>query len=122
MNDAKRYTIGCSIADVITTYLQSKGFLSLKQVRDDRLNLRKLLKGRIDLQAYDEASFAYMVQQEGLDLSKFERVYRLEELSDDLYLAFSKTSDISLVKKFQKELRAIKENGVFDEIQKKYFF
>ncbi|MGI0117039.1 substrate-binding periplasmic protein [Zooshikella sp. RANM57] len=121
LEEAKKYTIGCSFADVITIYLQKKGFILLDQVSNDAQNLQKLLHGRVDVIAYDEASFVYKVNQKGLDISKFERIYRLEELSDDLYMAFSKTSDIALVRKFQDGLRTIKKNGVFDKIQREYF-
>lgn len=122
LEDAKPYEIGCSRADVITIYLQNQGFTRLQQVTDDTQNLHKLLLGRVDLIAYDEASFVYKVQQEGLDLSQFERIYRLDELSDKLYMAFSKSSDPQLVQKFQEGLRIIKEKGIFDKIQNKYFF
>ena len=122
LEEAKTYTIGCSLNDVITIYLQKKGFTLLKQVPRDTQNLHKLLLGRVDLIAYDEASFVYKIQQEGLDISKYERIYRLEELSDNLYMAFSKSSDTALVRKFQDGLRAIKKKGVFDKIQKKFFF
>lgn len=122
LNDAKQYSIGCSIADVITIYLQSKGFFLLEQVSGDTLNLHKLLRGRTDLIAYDEASFNFKIQQEGLDRSRYERVFRIKELSNELYLAFSKSSDIELVRSFRKGLQAIKDNGSYLKIQQKYFF
>ncbi len=121
LDEARKYIIGCSIADVITIYLQKKGFSLLSQVSRDTQNLHRLLNNRIDLIAYDEASFMYKIQQEGLDITKYERVYRLDELSDSLYMAFSKTSDNSMVQKFRNGLSAIKKKGVFDKIQKKYF-
>ncbi len=122
LDDAKRYVIGCSLDDVITIYLKEQGFSRLDTVARDTLNLRKLIGARVDLIAYDEASFVYKMQQEKLDISKFERVYRLEDLSDNLYMAFSKTSDPAVVEKFRDGLRTIKENGIFENIQKKYSF
>ena len=120
--DAKKYDIGCSQSDVITIYLREKGLTRLNEVIDDSQNLYKLLLGRVDLIAYDEASFVYKVKQEGLDITKYERIYRLDELSDDLYMALSKPSDPLLVKKFQTGLQAVKKKGIFDAILKKYFF
>ncbi len=121
LEDAKNYTIGCSIDDVITTYLKNKGFARLEVVSLDNQNIHKLLNNRVDLIAFDEASFPYKVKQEGLDISKFERIYRLEEISDYLYMAFSKSSDPALVLKFQNGLLAIKKKGIVDKIYKKYF-
>ena len=121
LDDARPYIIGSSRADVITAYLEDKGGFDLDVVTRDSQNLHRLLLGRVDLIAYDEASLVYKVQQEGLDITLYERVYRLEDLSDDLYMAFGKTSDISLVKKFQEGLRSIKDKGIFDKIRQKYF-
>ncbi len=122
LNDAKQYKIGCSNADVITEYLQSLNFTHLEVVSKDVQNLYKLLSNRIDLIAYDDISFSYMIEKEGLDIGKYERVYLLEELSDQLYMAFSKSTNIQLVEKFRKGLESIKRKGIFDKIQKKYFF
>jgi len=122
LKDAKQYKIGCSNADVITEYLQSLNFTHLEVVTKDVQNLYKLLSNRVDLIAYDDISFSYMIKKEGLDITKYERVYLLEELSDQLYMAFSKSTDIQLVEKFKKGLESIKRKGIFDKIQKKYFF
>lgn len=120
--DAKSYSIGCSIADVMTTYLQEHGFSQLDLVSSDTQNLHKLLLGRIDLIAYDEASFLYKVKQEGLDINQYQRAYRLDDLSGELYMAFSKGSDPLLVEMFRAGLQAVKEKGLMDEIQQRYLF
>ncbi|MDE1462668.1 substrate-binding periplasmic protein [Spartinivicinus poritis] len=122
LEDAKRYSIGCSISDVITTYLEKQGFSDLKIVSNDTQNLRKLLLGRVDLIAFDEASFVYNIKKEGLTIRKYTRVYRLEDLSDELYIAFNKDSDTTLVKKVRNALITIQKKGIIQLIHKKYFF
>jgi len=121
IDDAKLYSIGTSGSDVITEYLQSLNFIHLEIVSRDVQNLYKLTHDRIDLIAYDDISFSYMIKKEGLTLNKYEKVFLIEDLSDKLYMAFSKTTDISLVEKFKKGLEAIKKKGIFEKIQKKYF-
>ena len=121
IEEAKAYQIGVSLNDVTLTYLQRHNFPSLNTVSTDILNIRLLANNRIDLIAYDEASFVQKLGEEGLDASQFERVFRLDELSDQLYMAFSPGSDTELVSAFRDGLKAIKMNGIFDEIQARYF-
>jgi len=122
LNDAKAYLIGCSRSDVITSHLKRNGFTRLDIVTTDVQNLHRLIRGRVDLIGYEEASFVQKVQQEGLDLSLYEKAYRVEDLSGDLYMAFSKSSDTTLVHKFQEGLQVIKERGVIKNIQTNYSF
>ncbi len=119
LNDAKKYSIGCSIADVNTIYLEEKGFTNLEQMPDDSQNLTKLIHGRVDMIVYEENSFVYKIKELGLEPSMFERVYRLEELTDELYMALSKTSDLTLFNKLRAGLKAIKDNGVYSKIHQK---
>lgn len=120
IKQAKKYQIGVSLNDVTVTYLQRHKFLSFKTVSSDVLNIRLLANNRIDLIAYDEASFVQTLQNEGLDASLFERVFRLDELSDQLYMAFSLGSDTELVTAFKEGLKTIKMNGIYDKIQMRY--
>ncbi|WP_422375606.1 substrate-binding periplasmic protein [Roseibium sp.] len=120
LDDAKHYSVGVSVKDVIYQYLKGQNFTNLKVVGEDILNIRKLAHGRLDLIAFDEASFAHRVAQEELEPLLFRQVYRLEDLSGDLYMAFNKDSDPDLVERFRSGLRTIKENGRYDEILMRY--
>lgn len=120
LEQAKQYEIGLSLNDVIVTYLQRHQFPSLKILSTGLLNIRMLANDRIDLIAYDEASFSYALQEEGLEAALFEKAYHIDELSDQLYMAFSPRSDKALVKVFTQALQAIKENGTYELIQNKY--
>ena len=118
---AKKYDIAVSSEDVISTYLKRHQMPSLVTVASDILSIRLLANNRIDLIASDEASFYHRLQDEGLDASLFERVFRLDELSDQLYMAFSLTSDANLITAFRDGLEAITVNGTYDQIQQQYF-
>ncbi len=121
LNEAKQYSIGCSRDDVITQYLQSKAFKNLSVVSRDTQNIMRLKAGLVDLIAFDEASFTYQVKQLGLNLGLFQRVHRLEDLSDSLYMALNRASDERLVNQLNHALDAIKKSGEYEAIQKRYY-
>lgn len=118
--DARQFSVGVSLEDVIFTYLKGKNFRKLNIVSNDLFNIRMLTRGRLDLIAYDEASFLHKIQTEGLNPFLFERVYRLEELTGSLYMAFNRDTDPTLVEKFQVALKTIKKKGIYEKIQKRY--
>ncbi|MFT4651220.1 MAG: polar amino acid transport system substrate-binding protein [Flavobacteriales bacterium] len=118
---AKKYLIGASLGDMRLIYLQRHQFPYLKIVSSHILNIRLLANNRIDLIAFDEASFAQKLQDENLDASLFERVFRLDELSAQTYMAFSPGSDTDLIRAFRNGLKAIKMNGIYNQIQMRYF-
>lgn len=120
LEDARKYAIGVTLENVNHLYLEGKGFTNLELESQDLLNMRKLAHGRIDLVPFDEASFFYQVRKDGMDPAQFEPVYRIDDLSKHLYMAFSKTSDPELVERFRTALRTIKENGTYDAILMRY--
>ena len=120
LDDARQHLIGVTLKNVNHIYLEAKGFSNFELESQDLINMRKLAHGRIDLVPFDEASFYYQVKRDGMDPDLFEPVFRLEDLSKHLYMAFSKSSDPELVERFRVALRTIQENGVYDGIVARY--
>lgn len=120
LDQAKIYRIGSSTSDVNTIYLEKNGFKNLQKVTDDVQNIKKLKLGRVDMIVYEENSFIYQVKKLGLKPSLFEQIYRLEELTDNLYMALSKTSDLTLLSKLKADLEAIKQSGIYKNIHQAY--
>jgi len=123
LEQAKQYDIGVTLNSAVVTYLQRHQFPHLKIRPTGALNIRLLANNRIDLIAYDEASFSYALKKEGLNSELFEKVYELDRLTDRsryLYMAFSLNSDEALVEDFSNALLAIKANGIYEKIRKKY--
>jgi len=120
LDEAKQHLIGVSVEDVIFTYLKGEGFTKLDIVGEDIFNIRKLALGRLDLVAYDEASFQHRLVTEEMDPALFDRVFRLEEISGHLYMAFQKDSDPELVARFRDGLEAVKTNGTYEQILTAY--
>ena len=120
LEDAKRYLIGVSLADVTTVYLEEKGFTKLQMVPDDTQNLHKLTAGRVDIIAYEENSFLHKVREQNLNPEDYERIFRVQDLTDELYMALSRNSDLKLFDQLRKALKRIKENGTYQGIHERY--
>jgi len=121
LDDARSHRIGVSQADVIKIYLENRGFEQLEVVSADHLAIRMLYLGRMELLAFDEAAMPLRVKKEGLDISLLERVFRIDELSKELYVAIHPDSDPSLIRKLRDSLSAIKQNGEYQAIKLRYF-
>ena len=118
---AQSFHVGVSQDDAIKTYLENRGFDKLEVVRTHQLAVRMLIYGRMALIAHDEASMPFLMKEAGLDMNLIERVLRIEELSEQLYVAMHPKSDPDLLQKLKKSLKTIKENGEFQAIQRRYF-
>lgn len=120
LSDARSLYVGVYRGDAKEAVLREHGFENLQTTDDDRLNLRKLMLGRLDLIAIDDSSIGPLLREEGIDPKKLRRVLPIEELSGFLYMAFNKASEPELVQVFRTALETIKENGVYDQIMMRY--
>ena len=102
-------------------YLENRGFKHLEVANADQFVVRMLIYGRMELIAYDEASLPYQVKEAGLDLDLIERVLRIDDLSEELYLAMHPESDPVLIQTLKDSLVAIKESGQYQKILSRYF-
>lgn len=121
LDDARAHRIGVSQEDAIKMYLENRGFKHLDVANADQFVVRMLIYGRMELIAHDEASLPYQVKKAGLDLDLIERVLRIEDLSEELYLAVHPKSDPLLIQKLKESLMAIKESGQYQKILARYF-
>lgn len=121
LEDARRHRIGVSHEDASKIYLENRGFDKLEVVRADQLVVRMLIYGRMELIAYDESSMPFQVKEAGFDLDLVERVFRIDELSEKLYLAMHPKSDPLLIQKLKASLNAIKQSGEYQSIESRYF-
>ena len=123
LEDAKNYKMGVVKDDYRTQNLIKKGFVPKKHldvVSEDRKNIRKLFKKRVDIVPIDGVVAAYLAGKDGLPFSKLEKVIPLKDLSVDLYMAFSIHADDALVEKCLKALKGIKKDGTYDKIKGRY--
>lgn len=119
-DDLRAYRIGVLNQAADHQYLLAQGFDQLDPVSRHELNVKKLQAERIDLFVTQELWFVSLVKSLGLEQEDFERVYYLEDLSGEFYMAFSLTTSDAIVESFRKALRTIKENGTYEAILKRY--
>ena len=80
------------------------------------LNFRKAMAGRIDVFAHPDVSFAYRVQQAGLNAGDFEPILLIQPLSVPLWLALSKDSDPHLVAALRASAKSLKASNRFPQL------
>lgn len=125
LDQARQYQIGTVNEDVGEQYLQSKGFLKGRNLQSSvkyETNYEKLKLGRVDLWIMTELVAAYLARQAGDDPAKvLFPSYAINDLGDDgYYMAFGARTPEPLVERFRKGLEAIKNNGTYDALKKKW--
>lgn len=126
LDDALHYNIATINGDAREQYLESKGFVKGRQLHgnaEPKTNYEKLKLGRVDLWAMSDMVAMDIVRREGSDPSRvLVRALQLTELgSGGSYMAFGPHTDDLLVERFRKGLEAVKANGTFAALQKKWF-
>lgn len=125
LDDAKKYQLGAVNESVGEQFLLSKGFVKGQNLQSSvkyEFNYEKLKAGRVDLWIMPELVAHFLARQAGDDPAKvLVRSYPITELgSDGYYIAFgAKTSD-AVVGRFRRGLEAIKRNGTYDALKKKW--
>ncbi|WP_295956543.1 transporter substrate-binding domain-containing protein [Rhodoferax sp.] len=125
LEDAKPLQIGTVNQDIGEQYLASQGFSlghNLQSSARYELNYEKLKLGRVDLWVMNELGAYYMVRQAGDDPAVvLNKALRIAELSGGgNYMAFGLKTPDAMVERFRKGLEAIKKNGTYDALQKKW--
>ncbi|MEJ1297118.1 MAG: transporter substrate-binding domain-containing protein [Candidatus Sedimenticola sp. (ex Thyasira tokunagai)] len=118
-DDLKKYRVGGGRNDQKSQYLSSKG-VALQTVNEDRQNIDKLFRGRVDVIPYSSTRISYDITKKGYDPKQIEMIGNLKEISTLIYVAFSKSTDDEIVKKFQGGFDAIKKKGIQGEILEKW--
>ncbi len=118
LEDAKKVgKIGTYKDDAGESFLKEKGFTNLDSVLKDVQNIPKLVAGRIDLWINGEFQGIYKAKQQGVG-DQIEQIFEIKDAQ--LYIAFSKGSPQEDVAKWQAALDAMKTDGTYDAILKKY--
>ena len=125
LEDAKEYQIATVNEDVGEQYLISKGFSKGQNLQSSvkyELNYEKLKRHRVDLWIMSELTAAFLVRQAGDDpTTMLARSLAINDLGGDgYYMAFSLNTPDALVERMRKALAAIKRNGTYDMLRKKW--
>ena len=74
----------------------------------------------IDLTSDAEFSFYYKVKMLGHNPALFAKALKLADISQPLYMAFSRQTSTELVDAFRRALETVKRKGIYDTIHRKY--
>jgi len=119
INDMKRYRVGAYSKGICCQYLEQKG-VPVDIVKDDYLNIRKLVAGRIDLYPSAELPAEYRVRKENIIFSDLVSAYHLKDISGDLYMAFSALTPDETVERCKKAFAEVQKDGTYEKIRAKY--
>ena len=114
----KAGTIGVVKDDARHQFLLQNRFDNILTCDTDAGCLRNLTSGKTDLWLGSSVSLAAVAQKEGMDTSSFKGVYSVRTVP--LYIAFSNDTSDSVITGWQDALDAMKRDGTFDTIQRKY--
>jgi len=85
---------------------------------DDK-NIRKLLKGKIDLWPYENAAGLYNAKEMG-KAGQIEVIPNVTLFSGGLYIAFNKTTDDKVIKQWQDAFNELRDTKIIEKIINKY--
>jgi polar amino acid transport system substrate-binding protein len=118
--DLHKYRIGTIINDSSELFMKRLGVPIDKLHRNNNAvnNTRKLELDRIDLVVTNWVEFKIIAKDLNINTNLYETVYTVD--TSIVSYAFHKTTPEWIIKKFQKALNKIKEEGKYNEILNKY--
>lgn len=101
--------------------LNSKGFKNLDIIKSgvDEKNIKKLIKGRIDLWPSLKIAGLYNAKRLGYK-GEIVPIENINLFEGDLYIAFNKNVDDKIVSKWQKALNLLIKDGTINKIKSEY--
>lgn len=120
LEEAKKVPlIGVYLDDVRDQVLTSKGFKNLDRSNNLEIIFKKLMDDRVALIASSQDEIRFLAEKVGFRVSdiKLQSVF----LRVQIYIAASRGTPVSVVKKWNETLDSMKKDGSFKKIFKKYF-
>ncbi len=119
-SDLPRFKAGAIRDDAGEQLLLANGYPAsqLDLAADARSNLLKLDSGRIDLFAYPETVFKWIVRQSGKKIDDYETVFVLHD--GYVYFALNRNIPDEIVDRLQKALDQLKESGHVQAVIDRY--
>lgn len=107
LNSLKQLNIGTIRNSANHKYLHNQGFKYLHLLTTPEQTVKMLKLGRIDLFPTDYATFQLTCLHLMLDCREIVPIYRLEETSTSLYMAFSRQTDKRIVNKVRQAYKDV---------------
>lgn len=120
LDDAKRIrSIGVYRDDIRDQFLTREGFTNLQRTNDNISNFKKLMSGRIEMYASSSNDIQGNAERAGYKLADVKLAYVF--LRTQIFIAVSKQTDPSVAAKWNAALAAMKKDGSFAAIFRKYY-
>jgi len=100
-------------------YLRTQGFTNLVSDNDPAVMVKKLMQGEINAFVCSSVTFPDILKSQGYQYTQTVAAFSL--MSSDYFIAFSNNTPASVVSQWQTTLAAMKLDGTYDAISKKWF-
>ncbi len=123
LSDPKQYRIGVLRGGAPNKDLTNAGIF-IEEVSNYEMNLRKMIKGRLDLVLGGKMMWQHMIKTKFPQLKKKIEIVKPSLSTFQLLVIMSKTNPKhkSIVKDFNRGLKQIKTSGEYDRILQKHGF
>lgn len=101
-------------------YLTSLSFTNLFRINDVEQTLGMLLKGRAEFTIHGNLQMNYILDNLGVASSQFKRLYRFEDVTSNLSLAFSKDTDVEVLDNYNAAFAAMEASETLSMLQNKW--
>lgn len=120
IEDAKELVVGVKKNTARHTFLKKNGFENIYiDYSSEKFPLPKMLvTGRIDLWPIGKMSASHIAKIADINMNDIEPTIKI--LSQELYIAFSKTTPKETINKWRNALNTMKSNGRYDSIMNRY--
>jgi len=119
LDDAKRVAaIGTTTGWFSEQYLEGEGFTNLVSSPLPTDTVDKLINGEVDLAVFTDLTIPEILEQAGYAMDDIEPVYAV--MTTYFYIALSLGTPQETVSLWRQTLQAMKDDGTFEQIYKKY--
>jgi len=123
LNDAKAYTVGSIRNDLAETYLKNKGFIENKNLYLNSaypVLWKMLYNHRTDLAFTNSLVWQYEIKKSGLNPDKIKFIYKIPDITSDLYIAASLATSPEITQKLRQALQQVKADGRYQKLITKW--
>lgn len=99
-------------------YLKSNGFTNLISKEDPKENIRMVMDGEAQASVFTDLSYHLLAEELGVDSSELKAVLPL--MTTEYYIGISKTTDATIVQKWQDAFEELVAEGRIEELKAKW--
>lgn len=122
IDQAREYWITTSQNSNPHGFLQRNGFTKINVVSNPEQNVSMLFRNRTQLAIGTEIPFRYMAKRNGFDFADARKMFKVDDISVDLKLAFGPNTDKRLIEKYRKAFDELEASGTLVRLRQQWGF